>query len=572
MLASTALCRARPLIAQHSSLASSYYSSASYHSVSLTAARHSTSLLSLTTMHTSQHPYRIHTTTPTTQSPITLSSSQPHTPHQHPTTTLPSSSSSTTFYHPTPSHLTTHAQPDPTALSFSVMQYNILAGPLATSEHFPFAKPHLLDWSYRRQAIIDKIKEMMTPSPTAASASSSSASASASSAGLGSLPTFLCFQELTDYWTYFEPQLSALGYKSIYIKRPSLHMSNWSGTEKHDGCLIAYQHTLIARVVDVEQINYDDSHDRVGLVALLQWAAPPQGVCPYVLVGTTHLYWDHRLLAVQVNELDQLLTSVTRMQRKHETDVVPGVGGEEGGEGVVVGPIPTVISGDFNNGPNSQIYSRVVDHHTFHPTATTPTTASSSNNSRGNSRSANGSSRTTTQHSAAQHDKHFLYRYESSYAAGGKEPPCTTATHRRCWTIDYIFYSHSATPLPTTHTQASTTPHPPPTPLLRVTHTNPLPSEADLRSESGPVGWNDDERLKRAGQIQEGIPNSKQPSDHVPLFARFEVVGRQQQGVERRDGLGEEEREEGGEGEIGNGGGSGGGSEGGRKAALLEKR
>ena len=566
MLASACICRARPPLASHSPLFSCR-SSTSHHRLQLTS-RHSSSL-SLITMHTSQHPYRIHTTTAAPQSPVTLPSS-PHTAlsTRHAPSTLPSSSSAI-HYHPHPSHLTTHVSPDPSALSFSVMQvsstdtgsttarlsstaltfqpsalhraerltsahpvllctvsccivlscqYNILAGPLATSEHFPFAKPHLLDWSYRRQAIVSKIKEMMSPSSTTAASSASPASHTSSA---GAMPTFLCFQELTDFWTYFEPQLSSLGYKAIYIKRPSLHMSNWSGTEKHDGCLVAYQQSMVRRVVDVDQINYDDAHDRVGLVVLFEWATRVEGVCPYVMIGTTHLYWDHKLLAVQVNELDQLLTSVTRMQRKHEVEATEGGGG--------VGPIPTVIAGDFNNGPSSQIYSRVVDHHTFHPIA------SLSNGSRG---AAHGSP------SHAADDKHFLYRYESSYAAGGKEPPCTTATHRRCWTIDYIFYSHSATPLPTSTAAAHR--QPTPIPLLRVTHTNPLPSESDLRSEAGPAGWKEDERLKRAGQIQEGIPNSKQPSDHVPLFARFEV--RRQTEREAGEAGGEQAEEPAGQG------------------------
>ena len=548
MLPSTCICRARPLLATHSPFGFSSTSASLPFSL-LQNGRHPSSF-TLITMHASQHPYRIHTTTAATQSPVTLPTSPHTTPASHHThSSLPSSC--TPLYHPHPSHLTTHASPDPSALSFSVMQYNILAGPLATSEHFPFAKPHLLDWSYRRQAIINKIKEMMTPYPPTTTTSTTPTTQHPLPASppqpstVASLPTFLCFQELTDYWTYFEPQLSALGYKGIYIKRPSLHMSNWSGTEKHDGCMVAYQSSMIRRVVDVDQINYDDAHDRVGLVVLLEWSDPPEGVCPYVMVGTTHLYWDHKLLAVQVNELDQLLTSITRMQRKHESEPVEGGG--------VVGPIPTVISGDFNNGPNSQIYSRIVDHHTFHPIATT------SLSTRSRTAAAKGS---PTGSDNGAHDKHFLYRYESSYAAGGKEPPCTTATHRRCWTIDYIFYSHSATQLPTSTAAVDTQPNP--IQLLRVTHTNPLPTESDLRSESGPAGWNEDERLKRTGQIQEGIPNSKQPSDHVPLFARFEVVGQRE---ERREaGVGG-----GSAGVLEEAGGGRNGDHGGRRA-LLDKR
>ena len=371
------------------------------------------------------------------------------------------------------------------------MQYNILAGNLATPEHFPFAKPHLLDWSHRRQAILDRIRGIVplltptqgsSPEPIAPVPSNSPTSAPKSTPAL---PTFLCFQELTDFYTWFEPQLRALGYHCLYVKRPSLHMSNWSGTEKQDGCLVAYQTSEIARVVDVEQVNYDDAHDRVALLALLEWRNPPPAPSPpYILLATTHLYWDSRRLSVQVNELDHLLTSLQRMQRKWAQ----------------AGPIPTVVAGDFNNGPSSQLYSRVVDHHTFHPPRTTPPPPAST--------------------------PHYLYRYDSSYAAGGREPLATSVTNRRCWTIDYIFYSHEATrltPHPAAAAAADTQP-PTPHPLLRVRGTVPIPSEAELRSEAGPEGWNEDAKLKRAGQIGQGIPNSKEPSDHVPLLTCFEVV------------------------------------------------
>jgi mRNA deadenylase 3'-5' endonuclease subunit Ccr4 len=306
----------------------------------------------------------------------------------------------------------------------------------------------------------------------------------------------LCFQELTDYWTYFEAELSALGYASLYVKRPSLHTSAWSGTDKQDGCLIAYQQNAIARVVDVEQINYDDRHDRVALLVLLQWKEPPPHSSPLLLLATTHLYWDNNKLAVQLHQLDQLMTSINRMQHKHH-DAAAGSNSH---------PIPTVIAGDFNNGPTSQVYSRIVDNHSFQPAAPPSQSAASSSS------------------------PDWLYRYDSSYATDGMEPPCTTATHRRCWTIDYIFYSQSATPLlPPAAASASSassasSPPPAPRPLLRVTHTHPLPSEAELRSEAGPEGWNEDEELKQSGQILHGIPNSQQPSDHVPLFARFEIL------------------------------------------------
>ena len=189
-------------------------------------------LSSTIAMNTSQHPYRIHRSTPPSLSVSTIPS--------------PSSSSSSSSSSPPPSslsipsHLTVHAAADPSARSFTLMQYNILAGNLATPEHFPFAKPHLLDWTYRRQAIIDKVRTLLSPASTSSSA--------ASAAGSGELPTFLCFQELTDYWTWFEPALCALGYASLYVKRPSLHVSNWSQqyghTHTHTGRPSKYTHSL----------------------------------------------------------------------------------------------------------------------------------------------------------------------------------------------------------------------------------------------------------------------------------------------------------------------------------------
>ena len=495
-------------------------------------------LSSIITMNTSHHPYRIHSSSsssPFPSSPLKSPSPTTHTSSLPPSPSLPS--------YPIPSHLTTHSSPNPSTRSFTLMQYNILAGNLGTPEHFPFAKPHLLHWPHRRAAIVDKIKAMLTPSTSSTStptsppppSSTSSSPSPAPPPSPDSLPTFLCFQELTDYWTYFEPQLSALGYSSIYVKRPSLHVSNWSGTEKHDGCMVAYQSGVVERVVDVEQINYDDAHDRVALLVLLEWKEKVKGCSPYVLLATTHLYWDAKRLSVQVNELDHLLTSIGRMQAKWTQAGVEdggrGKDGEEGGGGDAALPIPTVIAGDFNNGPSSQIYSRVVAHHTFHPLKTSrpAVTAAAAATSSSSSPSSSSSSSST---SPPPPMRHWLYRYDSSYAASGKEPPCTSVTNRRCWTIDYIFYSQAATLLPLS--AAPSTP-PAPHPLLRVTHTVPIPSEEELRSEEGPVGWSEDPRLKKAGQIGQGIPNSKQPSDHVPLLARFELVPVQQ--VEGDEGV-----------------------------------
>ena len=59
-----------------------------------------------------------------------------------------------------------------------------------------------------------------------------------------------------------------------------------------------------------------------------------------------------------------------------------------------------------------------------------------------------------------------------------------------------------------------------------------IPSEAELRSEEGPIDWlaanmgeSDSGRLPcdLNGNLN-GIPNSKQGSDHIPIMASFEFL------------------------------------------------
>jgi mRNA deadenylase 3'-5' endonuclease subunit Ccr4 len=94
------------------------------------------------------------------------------------------------------------------------------------------------------------------------------------------------------------------------------------------------------------------------------------------------------------------------------------------------------------------------------------------------------------------------------------EPPHTTVNYRRCWTIDYIWYSNR---------------HMVPRRILDI------PSEDILRSEEGPPGWFNrlamSDSFNRLGRLptglhgnHNGIPNSQFGSDHVPLMTEFEFL------------------------------------------------
>ncbi len=84
-------------------------------------------------------------------------------------------------------------------------------------------KPEHLAWKRRKHTLLNEIKQLST-APRADSTSSPSSSSTSS------LADVLCFQELTDYWAFFQRELAQLGYASVYVKRPSLHGTSWSGT------------------------------------------------------------------------------------------------------------------------------------------------------------------------------------------------------------------------------------------------------------------------------------------------------------------------------------------------------
>lgn len=94
---------------------------------------------------------------------------------------------------------------------------------------------------------------------------------------------------------------------------------------------------------------------------------------------------------------------------------------------------------------------------------------------------------------------------------GQFEPPHTTVNYRRCWTIDYIWYNEK---------------------YLRPIRIWKIPSESELRQEEGPPGWltvmmaEDSSGRLPAGRRgnHNGIPNSIQGSDHVPIMAEFQFL------------------------------------------------
>ncbi|CAI5705276.1 unnamed protein product [Peronospora effusa] len=353
--------------------------------------------------------------------------------------------------------------------TITVVQLNILASNLATRNHFPYVLESSLNWENRKLALLRQLDALDAD--------------------------VVCLEELSDYWTFFKPELQDRGYESVYVKRPSIHVSNWSGEKKHDGCGIFYKKDKF-ELKEFEAINFHDPHDRVAVLALLKMRHFAQ----FVLVGCTHLWWNAKKMDHQMAELFELEEEVIRMSSdvkdKYERDLVE----------TVTGPnrVPIVLCGDFNNCPESPIYEYMENSFMQKP------------NLEGVSevfRSAYAFYKPNALASALEHSKEALQSFKVEEGKKA-EPPHTTVNFRRCWTIDYIWYTKSS---------------------LVPSRVLAIPPETELRAEDGPGNWFNQlamtDNLNPSGRLPSGlhgnyngIPNSVFGSDHVPIMAEFEFL------------------------------------------------
>ena len=62
-----------------------------------------------------------------------------------------------------------------------------------------------------------------------------------------------------------KPEMDSLGFRGVYLGRPTTHSSEWSGKQKKDGCAIFFRKSLFD-LVETDTVNFMDVHDRVALL------------------------------------------------------------------------------------------------------------------------------------------------------------------------------------------------------------------------------------------------------------------------------------------------------------------
>ena len=200
-------------------------------------------------------------------------------------------------------------------MAVSITQFNILGGCFGTFKHFPYVKKQFLDWNVRRELIVKNATQCKSD--------------------------IICLQELDNYWEYFRPQFDSLNYDSVFVGRPSIQKTSWSEMQKKDGCGIFFNRDVFI-LHQMQQINYHDVHDRVGLVILLEFKEIKN---KFLIVGTTHLYWNTEKVEDQLQELKEL-----------EEGIVSMINWANETFGIDKNSIAYILSGDFNNTPSSPIY------------------------------------------------------------------------------------------------------------------------------------------------------------------------------------------------------------------------
>ena len=329
---------------------------------------------------------------------------------------------------------------------FSVAQFNILCESLASPGHFPASKKENLLWDNRKYKIIENIKNLSLN---------------------GKHVDILCAEELSSYWEFFKDELEKepFYYNSCFVKRPSIRESNWSGKVKLDGCGIFYSSKKF-RLIRHHSINFNDTHDRVGLILLLEFIGEYKNN-GYIIIASTHLYWNIKKINEQINELKEVEEGINSLLTFSKTEL--GIHSN----------IPVILAGDFNNIPNSPVYRYMLDNFL-----------------------------SNTHCMKSSYSNYLLNQnkeQEEPEINGKYEPLTTSVTHKRSHTIDYIFYSYN---------------------YLRVDSLQKLPTEDELRSEEGDEDW----KLKLKDFVFEknksynGIPNSQWGSDHIPIAASFKLL------------------------------------------------
>ncbi|XP_038045877.1 protein angel homolog 2-like [Patiria miniata] len=207
----------------------------------------------------------------------------------------------------------------------SVMSYNVLAQCLIETNDYLYQScpAEVLRWDYRKEKLLKELRVADAD--------------------------IMCLQEVqfTHFCEFFSPELEKLGYAAVYQKRTG---------DKHDGCALFYKKDKFA-LEKFKKVRFFRSNiqlldrDNVGIIALLRAKGLPEDEAPRLCVATTHLLYNPKRGDIKLAQLGVLLAEVDRMAAA----VSPLSKRSQQQQNPLYHPI--ILCGDFNSLPHSPLYN-----------------------------------------------------------------------------------------------------------------------------------------------------------------------------------------------------------------------
>lgn len=341
---------------------------------------------------------------------------------------------------------------------FRVFTYNILAENYATQERHPYVPYWALEWDYRKQRILKQL--------------------------ISYKADIICLQEVESrqYREYFEPEMQALGYVSVF--RAKSRARTMSNSNSVDGCatfllkskftlvedhLVEFQSLALTRFAhltgDRGGMERLMVRDNIATILVLQYQgtisssrARGRKKPKHLILANTHIHWDPTMSDVKVMQAQFLLEEVAHIRSKIKEHNPP-----------------LIICGDFNSVPSSGVYELMregrlpPDHPAF-----------------------NGYEFGKYSQDGLKHN----LQLESAYNAIG-EPPFSNFNGDFMGVLDYLWFSENA---------------------LRV------------------IGVLQPYSMEEIEQQRSPLPNPHLPSDHICLMAEFEFHATNHRDSGHRDG------------------------------------
>lgn len=147
----------------------------------------------------------------------------------------------------------------------------------------------------------------------------------------------VCLQEVDHFESFYRPTLKAMGYKSLFLKRPS----------KRDGCVVSFRsdrfHLVGTKELNLDALSFIDGDrksskskffkNNVALFAALRDTSTGR----VFIVANCHIHWNPSLEDVKIAQVAFLLEQLAEFRADSEH-------------------APILWTGDFNSLPHSDIY------------------------------------------------------------------------------------------------------------------------------------------------------------------------------------------------------------------------